>query len=95
MQHLGQGSLHSLSAIRKSLLEVGEPLWKLASTRKVPFCNLKEHLAESFPSEFRISPSEFRETVKIPNVENATGESENRTEMSPPDSPLDLKREGV
>ena len=32
---------------------------------------------------------------KIPNLEKPTGESENLTEISPPDSPSDKKREGV
>ena len=32
--------------------------------RYLPFFNLTENLAEKFPSEFRISPSEFGEMVE-------------------------------
>ena len=54
------------------------------------FFNLKEKR----PSEFRISPAELGE-MGFPNIDNLTGESENLTDISPPDSPSDRKSEGV
>jgi len=62
------------------------------TARKIPFplSNLTGNLAEEVPSGFRISPSEFEETVdNSQSIENLMGETENLTEPSPPDSPSD------
>ena len=54
----------------------------------LPFFDPTKTLAENFPSEFRISPSEFGEIVEnSPKIGNLTEESENLKGISSPDSP--------
>ena len=47
--------------------------WRYLFDGHLPFLDLTENRAEEFPSEFRISPSEFGEMVgEIPNMGNLT-----------------------
>ena len=65
------------------------------ASRHLPFFYLMEILAEKFPSKFRLPPPEFGEMVENSHIQNPTGEPENLTDISLPDSPSDVKREGV
>ena len=41
----------------------------------LPCLDLTEDLAETSPSQFRVSPSQFGEMVETPKIESLTGES--------------------